>query len=373
MTEQFSLDQKKTTILVALFLVLVFLVFIAGYLSGMLVGLPESEQPPVAPVPRVEPKPQPPVVSIPGPQVADDPEREEPEIVEVEEEPEPVAETPPEKLYSIQVGAFVTRARADDQKQTLAQKGYQPYIYRGANSKGALWYTVRVGDFDDVDEAVAAAREFVALESAAVVLTHFDSLMMVRDETGKRIEITAPEEGDRAEVVSDDPEAAVDDPEAAVEDPEAAIEEPEAAAEEPEAAAEEPETGIAEAEGDLAGASEALTEEPALLAEEAEDRDGESVGGLIATAETNRYAVQVGAFLNRDNAYRFAAKLKGQGYPAAYVFHYTDSKGNAWNAVRSGDFPDPETAKSAAIEFETKENITAIVTRIDAISMVYVK
>ncbi len=315
MTQEFSLDQKKVTILAALVLVLVSLVFIAGYLSGTIVGLPEAEEQSVVLAPAKSP-PKPWVVTMQVPRVEETPEFEEvaevaePESEEAEEiaVPGPGKEAPAEKLYSVQVGAFRTQARAEEHKQLLVAKGYQPYIYPGENSKGALWYTLRIGDFDQVDEAIAAAHEFRMLEGSYVVLTHFDSLMMLRDDAGKRIEITPPE--------NTKPVAEADDDVAKVEEDEASI-------------------------------------------------DGE-------TAEANQYAVQVGAFLNSENAYAFAEKLKGRGYPA-YIFYYADTQGNAWNAVRAGDFPDPETAKNAAIEFEGKENITAIVTRIDAISMVYVK
>jgi len=426
MTQEFSLDQKKVTILAALVLVLVLLVFIAGYLSGTIVGLPEAEEQPVVLAP-VKPRPKPPVVTMQVPPVEETAEFEEvaeiaePEPEEVAEiaEPEPEEAVPAEKLYSVQVGAFRTQTRAQEHKQLLSAKGYQPYIYPGENSKGVLWYTLRIGDFDQVEEAITAAHEFRALEGSYVVLTDFDSLMMVRDDAGKRIEIAPPEMTkpvaetvddeaepeavsdepeavvDEPETVADEPEAVADEPEAVVDEPEAVADEPEAVADEPEAVADEPEA-VAEPSAPGSGTTGGISPEPsgdepviapghritfalptetemapALVDETPADKN-KGVGGLIATAEANQYAVQVGAFLNRENAYAFAEKLKGRGYPA-YVFHYTDTKGNAWNAVRAGDFPDPETAKTAAIEFEGKENITAIVTRIDAISMVYVK
>ncbi len=432
MTQEFSLDQKKVTLLAALVLVLVLLVFIAGYLSGTIVGLPETEEQPVVSEP-VKSRTKPPVVTMPVPPVEETSEFEEvaevaePEPEETEEIAEPEEAVPAEKLYSVQVGAFRTQARAEAHKQLLSAKGYQAYIYPGENSKGVLWHTLRIGDFEQVDDAITAAHEFRALEGSYVVLTHFDSLMMVRDDAGKRIEIVPPENTtpvsktvedeaeaedgtDVSETVADELEEAVDEPEEAMDELEVAVDEPEEVADEPEVVADEPEAVADESEA-VADEPEAVAEPstpepgttgetspepsgdepvsatghritfalptetkmpPAEVDKETPDDKNEGVGSLIATAEASQYAVQVGAFLNRENAYAFAEKLKGRGYPA-YVFHYTDTKGNAWNAVRAGDFPDPETAKSAAIEFEGKENITAIVTRIDAISMVYVK
>ena len=391
MTQEFSLDQKRTTILVVVFVVLIFLVFVAGYLSGTLVGLPEQEQPPIVKRPSVTPPPKPPVQAIQVPQVVTQPvPLPEEAVAEPEPEPELLKEAPVEKLYSVQVGAFRTLARATAQQETLADKGYRPYIYHGPNSKGAMWYTVRVGDFDDVDEAILSAREFRALEGTSVALTHYDSLMMVRDANGKRIEIAPPEkpatrtaagdeknaETDLVEVatepepVAEAPEPVAEEPEPMAEEPESVVDEPEPAVDEPEPAADEPEPAAEEPAGSAAyRVTFALPEEKPAVPETVKEDEGKSVAGLIVAAEAKQYSVQVGAFLNDDNAVKFAQKLRGYDYPA-YVFRYTDTEGNAWSAVRIGDFESLETAKAAAGEFEAKRDITAIVTKIDAIKMI---
>lgn len=456
MAPEFALDQKRTTILFVVFVVLLFLVFLAGYLSGTLVGLPEPDQPPVAKQPSVEPPSKPPPQAIQVPQVVTQPVPEPEEEVAVqpepEPEPEPMEEAPAERLYSVQVGAFRTAARAETQQGALAEKGYRPYIYHGPNSKGAMWYTVRVGDYDDVDDAIMAAREFRALEGTSVALTHYDSLMMVRDENGKRIEISPPAAFAKAvaddtsaetpgagdaepvpvteepEPVTEEPEPVAEEPEPVAEESEPVAEEPEPVAEEPEPVAEEPEpvteepdmiaemqapidtepetdakvTGTATAPGQTIEQAEAppagstayrvtfslptaapeapsvpakTPAEPSVPAETpAEQLIGQvdetaSVGGLIVAAEAKQYAVQVGAFLNGDNALKFAQKLRGYNYPA-YVFRYTDTGGNAWSAVRIGDFESLETAQAAAVEFEAQRNISAIVTKIDGIKMI---
>jgi len=369
MNQGFLLSQKVVTILVTAFGVLLLLVFLAGYLSGTLVGLPEPEEPPPIAEPTVKPLPKPPVATMPVPQPDDEPEVEAPvEAVEPEPEPEPapvlIAAEPAEKLYSVQVGAFRTRERAEARQQQLVAKGYQPYIYHGANSKGRMWYTLRLRDFDDVDEAVVKARDFMALEGYPAVLTHFDSLMMVRDENGQRIEIAPVGDtaSEKPEPVAEEPDLIAEEAESVAEEPKLLAEEPEAAAEEPEAAAEEPEAAVEE--------PEAAVEETDPVADGAAVSEDRSVGGLIASAEADQYAVQVGAFLNGDNAVKFAEKLRGRGYPA-YVFQYTDTAGNNWSAVRAGDFKDREAARAAANDFEEKEKIIAIVTKIDAIKMVF--
>lgn len=365
MSQDFFLDQKKTTVLVTVFLVLLGLVFIAGYLSGIIVGLPEPEQQPVvkAPVPVVKPQPAQPVVAMRVPQVDEEPEAE---VVAEIEEPEPEeADIPEEKLYSVQVGSFMTNERAASQVQGLLEKGYEPYIYHGANSKGALWYTVRIADFADVEEAIGVAREFRSREGSAVALTHYNSLMLVKTPEEKRIEIEPFENTALAEEPVDDKAEGDDDLEAAPGDE--AVEEGETVEDEDLVGTGEVDKGAAPAETQPDTDTHitfAIPEKPT--------EEGEDAGSLIASAEANRYSVQVGAFLKKENADKFAEKLKGRGYPA-YVFHYTDSAGNAWNAVRAGDFPDLGTAHNAAVEFQENENISAIVTKIDAISMIYVK
>ena len=408
MTQEFSLDQNRVSILAVVLVVLLFLVFAAGYLSGTIVGLPETQAPPIAKRPAVEPPPKPPVKPIQVPQVVT---RPVPEPEEVAEEPEPLEEAPVEKLYSVQVGAFRTAGRAEAQQDSLAAKGYRPYIYHGPNSKGAMWYTVRVGDFDDVEDAILAAREFRALEGASVALTHYDSLMMVRDANGRRIEIAPPElptartpAGDQEtaetapvavaeepdpvaaepdpvaaepEPVATEPEPAAAEPEPVAAEPEPVAVEPEPVAAEPEPVAVEPEPVATEPEPvaeDPAGTAAyrvtfALPEKTPATPETVKDDESKRVAGLIVAAEAKQYSVQVGAFLNGDNAVKFAEKLRGYDYPA-YVFRYTDTEGNAWSAVRIGDFENLEAAQAAAEEFEAQREITAIVTKIDAIRMI---
>jgi cell division septation protein DedD len=164
-----------------------------------------------------------------------------------------------------------------------------------------------------------------------------------------------------------------DEPEPMAEEPEPVADETEPMADEP-----EPETATVESAG-LTEAQEAESDPyrvtfvlPAGTSSGEDpiaDDEGESVGGLIVSAEAKQYSVQVGAFLREENAVRFAQKLRGLDYPA-YVFRYTDTEGNAWNAVRTGDFEDVESAKAAAAAFEARESISAIVTKIDSIKMI---
>jgi len=91
-----------------------------------------------------------------------------------------------------------------------------------------------------------------------------------------------------------------------------------------------------------------------------------SVGSLPLDAV---FSVQAGAFLNKNNADKFAARLKEKGY-AAYVFKITDSTNRTWHAVRAGNYKDLQEASSGLAIFKSKEKIPAIITRIDSISVV---
>jgi len=196
------------------------------------------------------------------------------------------------------------------------------------------------------------------------------------------------------ETVAEEPEPVAEEPEPVAEEPEPVNEEPEPVYKEPEMLAESPETiapdkepvaaetGTEAVAGQSTGQGEAapsdstpyrvtfsLPKETPVAPPAARADETASVGGLIVAAEAKQYSVQVGAFLNDNNAVKFAQKLRGYDYPA-YVFRYTDTEGNTWSAVRIGDFEGLEGAKAAAVEFEAKQNITAIVTKIDGIKMI---
>ncbi len=374
MSQDFSLDQKTTTTLVAVFLVLFFLVYVAGYLSGIIVGLPDPEPQPAvkAPVARPEMRPVPqPVVVVEAPEPeppapVEEPEPEPEPVPEIEPEPDPEELLPEAPLYSIQIGSFITQVRAQTHVQKWRSRGYDPYIYHGANSKGVLWYTVRISDFTDLDEAIAAARGFRTKAGGTVFLTEYNSLFLARTPSGHKIEVRPYGES------LEDESPAVED--AVAEEPDEQLDEEDVTGDvvpEDESAADgDTETGLDSFQEEL----EAAETDHGIVFKipEPQPEEDQAVSGLIAASEEKKFSVQIGAFLNHANAEKFAEKLRGRGYPA-YVFEYLDSEGNAWNAVRTGDYPDPEAAWGAAVAFQENEGIAAIVTRIDGISMVYAK
>lgn len=450
MGTEFELNHRQTTILVGVFFVLLFLVFIAGWLSGTLFGLPNvAEAPAPAALPEVPPREQPrpvPVrVSLPEP--APEPESE------------PTPEPAPVPRFSVQVGSFQTAVRAREQALALREKGYAPYILRGLNSKGVAWFTVRIGDHAAYGDAVASALGFEAAEGVVPVVTYIDTLSVVRTadgslpeapilNTGERIDMEAlpdepeqraetgvedgdaweddsaeGEEGeadtsDRAEAEPDEEEAdAAEEPasdkpieaDAAAEssqtgeDSQDAIAETETGAavsgpdEAPEEETADTETLSKEADGDepVAEAAEASVtaeenvEPPEALEKDAEaavaeddehGADAEPVSGddgespenpVLSNGGTGRFSVQVGAFLKPGNAQGLAEKLREKGY-GAYVFDVDDAAGKTWHAVRLDNYDHLKDALAAARTAREAEDLPALVTRIDSLTVVAV-
>ncbi|MBI9082846.1 MAG: SPOR domain-containing protein [Desulfobacterales bacterium] len=433
---EFELDHKKTTILVGVFFALLVLVFVAGWLSGALFGLP---------VAGVEP------VTVAMPDVAP---REQPAVVAIKIAPPPAEPAPePEPRFSVQVGAFQTAGKARSQALGLREKGFTPYVLRGRNSKGGVWFTVRIGDYGDYDEALASARAFEEKEAVVPVITHIDTLSVVRTadgsppptailNSGQRLGIddladeSADEEAGDASPVEDDlsdgenrnagsdegaenaggdegdedaadtenaesdvtvdgdeekamtaqeagPSANESDSVETVEDDDVS-EKATAAGETADAAEENPVAGEGTAD-ESAGAAgeEASTVEEAgtdalertdgnsLAAPDADQAATESdeTASELQDHEAKRFSVQVGAFLNARNAHRLADKLREKRY-GAYVFDVDDAAGKTWYAVRIDDYGDMKAALVAARKAREDEDLPALVTRIDSLTVV---
>jgi cell division septation protein DedD len=429
MSYEFELDHKKTTVLVGVFFLLIFLVFVAGWLSGALFGIPDGDTPPSpAPMPRTPPLERPATVAV---------------KINVPPAPEPE----PENAFSVQVGAFRTAEKARDLGLALREKGHSPYVYQGMNSKGQAWFTVRIGDHVEYAEAVSAAESFQENEATAAVVTHIDTLSVVRTPDGSlpadrkvlnggeridladipRMDGSVPETPDDTasdagtgqtpaagpDVIEDE-----DDSTASGTDDTEATETVAALSAEAEGGAGVsgtppplvPETGeksdVADPDND---------EEPAAAAPVADQDDasgsdggvqakperGENVGDPgpadekadLESSETDllsesggdaskavamdadamdgpgKFSVQVGAFLNPKNAHRLADKLRESGY-AAYVFDVEDAGGKTWHAVRADDYGDVKTALAAAGAFQEKEAVPVMITPIDSLTVV---
>ncbi len=82
--------------------------------------------------------------------------------------------------------------------------------------------------------------------------------------------------------------------------------------------------------------------------------------------EPKSYTVQVGAFLEKDNAEDLAEDLKDKGY-APYIISVWDSMKRQWHTVRLGDYDTQEEAAKAAGEFAKKERMAASIRGVGAL------
>jgi cell division septation protein DedD len=73
-----------------------------------------------------------------------------------------------------------------------------------------------------------------------------------------------------------------------------------------------------------------------------------------------RFAVQLGAFLQPDNAEVLSRKLLARGYDADVVVR-EDSHGRMWYLVRYGIFSNRSEASAIAFQFKSRENLDALV------------
>ena len=98
--------------------------------------------------------------------------------------------------------------------------------------------------------------------------------------------------------------------------------------------------------------------------EETEQKDNRA--GVVASDEAaqsgvaGRFAVQLGAFLQPDNAEILSRKLVAKGYDADVVVR-EDSHGRMWYLVRYGIFQNRSEASAIALQFKSRENLDALV------------
>lgn len=214
----FLFDKKSLMLLLAGLGLSGALLFFAGLLVGVQVGLPpasgavavqapqrrerpEPPEPPAKPAPaslpadcvcppatettvvaRMEPCPEP---APAEPRVAEPVAVEEPAVMaslpvsEPEGEPEPIAETIAGEVqpaaFSIQVGAFRSPENSARALEELRNRGYEPYVVERPGSRNRVLHTVRVGRYADRAEALQAAADFRRRERMAAIVERVGS------------------------------------------------------------------------------------------------------------------------------------------------------------------------------------------------------
>ncbi len=80
------------------------------------------------------------------------------------------------------------------------------------------------------------------------------------------------------------------------------------------------------------------------------------------TEPVARYAIQVGAYLAKNNADHHVAKLQEKGFDA-YLYEISDKKQRTWYFVRFGRFQDFKSAHKAWTAFTEKERMDGTIVR----------
>lgn len=210
----FLFDKKTLMLLLAGLGLSGALLFFAGLLVGVQVGLPPASgavtiqapqrpEPPARPAPasmpadcvcppaaettvvaRMEPRPEP---APEEPRAVEPVPVEEPAVVasfpipepELEVEPESVGETVAEEVqaaaFSIQVGAFRSPENSAKALEELRNRGYEPYVVELPGSRNRVLHAVRVGRYTDRAEALRAAADFRRREQMAAIVERVGS------------------------------------------------------------------------------------------------------------------------------------------------------------------------------------------------------
>jgi septal ring-binding cell division protein DamX len=122
------------------------------------------------------------------------------------------------------------------------------------------------------------------------------------------------------------------------------------------APAEEPVEGEPEDAAPAATAQEvSLNGGVQIIREAATDANGEAV-----ESEPEYVTVQVGVFLNQEEANRLLKDIERKGYAPSF-FSGRDAEARQWYAVRIGAYSDRQQAANAAANFTRQEKLKAVV------------
>jgi len=329
MAFEFSLDGKRIIQVLASSIALLILTFMAGWISGVIMGTSHSVKQPVrradyrkqipgrpARTPaagvrqKIVAKPGTPPAPTPTPQAAVQPPQKPREIPQGEAHKpliiKPLIEQPQARggAFSVQVGAYLKRKNAERYLGQLKENGYDPYIFETSDKKKREWFCVRLGDYPDSAGAFQAASDFKKKEKMPAIVTAIDSMK--------------PESQKKKKTGTKNKKPAKKTP---------------------------PPGGIKPGSKPK-GASKGAVKKPA----EKEETPGPEMG----------YSVQVGTFVVEQNAVRLTNDLKLKGYPAS-ILNMRNSKGKVRYVVQIGDYKDHDKAVRIASDFMKKEKDVSVV------------
>jgi len=88
----------------------------------------------------------------------------------------------PKMSFAVQAGSFSNINDAYRLLANLRWKGYESYLFQAPNADGQMVYTVRIGDYEDLETASQTVSRFEKKEQATAVITYIDSLAVVTDQ-----------------------------------------------------------------------------------------------------------------------------------------------------------------------------------------------
>lgn len=182
MSYDFSFEKKNAVLLAACVSVIAMLLVWAGYLLGIQHIAPQASIPKPEPAPLLQPTMEKPVSPPPAPaksiDVGTDPVTI-PSAGDVSnEQPSPALnrKSPSSPQFSLQIGAFHSKANAEARVKTLKDQGVSATILNATDAAGITWFAVRAGTYPDLSSATKAARAMSATTSDFVIVRPAQSL-----------------------------------------------------------------------------------------------------------------------------------------------------------------------------------------------------
>lgn len=117
--------------------------------------------------PEAEPETPPQPETQPATQAGADTEAQPPQSLQSEDTAAPTAAD--KQPYTFQVGAFLVQTNAAELAATLMSRGYESWVVSEKDNEGRLWHFVRVGRYQDREEATSAAAAFKQREGVNAV------------------------------------------------------------------------------------------------------------------------------------------------------------------------------------------------------------
>lgn len=209
MSYEFALDKKAIISLVAGWVLIAALLFLAGWIVGRQWPVSEAASTPSAATEeqraelpkepllddeaparesnarrKVNPKVSPPAEadesSPQAEQATAAPPNDGKVVIISEAEPEEAnneeAAAPEPEYVTVQVGVFLDEKDASRLLKEIESKGYSPTFFKGRDAEARQWYAIRIGLYSDKQQAANAAANFTKQEGMKAVVRPLESL-----------------------------------------------------------------------------------------------------------------------------------------------------------------------------------------------------